>query len=481
MPYRSTGPDVLIIHWCFATMMLGLLSFSAPSYTQDVASDTVIEYCVDPDWMPYEAIRNGKHVGISADYLRLIAEKSPIEFKLVVTETWDQSLDFIKQGKCEAISMLNRTPERENYMLFTTPFFEAPNVFVTASSQHFISDYGGLASLRLGVVSGYQNEEYVNLHYPELNLAAYDTENAGLYALFKGEIDVFVGSMLSVISFIQEQGMRGFKIAGFAKPSDIMGMGLSFDRKELLPVLNQAISSITEQEHVAISQKWNSVQVINEIDYRSIWIIVGILSLIGVAVVWRSAYVARFNRVLLNKNELLESLQAELLEKNASLEFMSNHDSLTALYNRHYMVSHCEKEIQRLQRFNQNACLILFDIDWFKQINDNYGHSAGDMILRALAKLINEVIREIDVASRWGGEEFLILCPQTDMEQALVLSQRLKESIEKIEFRKADRVTCSFGVAEYKDNESFIGWFDRADDALYKAKAEGRNRIVQAR
>ena len=136
-----------------------------------------------------------------------------------------------------------------------------------------------------------------------------------------------------------------------------------------------------------------------------------------------------------------------------------------------------EAEIQRTLRHGTPLSLIMMDLDFFKKINDTYGHLCGDCVLREITMLVNRTIRQYDLFARWGGEEFMILSPNNDMENARQLAERLRTEIEGFDFTSAHSVTCSFGVAEFREGDDIDSFTKRADDALYKAKDKGRNRV----
>ena len=119
----------------------------------------------------------------------------------------------------------------------------------------------------------------------------------------------------------------------------------------------------------------------------------------------------------------------------------------------------------------------MFDIDHFKKINDTYGHTTGDIVLKEIAQVVTETIRKYDIVARWGGEEFVILVPNSKAEETALMAEKIRETIEKYAFTEAGTVTCSFGVTEYKDGDSIDSLVTRADEALYKAKEQGRNRV----
>jgi diguanylate cyclase (GGDEF)-like protein len=464
----------LVSTFLFITFAVANTQVTAPQSNPSIT----LTYCVDPDWMPYEAIRAGQHVGLSADYMRLIGQRANIEFQLIATQTWNETLSNLKNGKCDVASMLNRSPERESYLAFSLPYFNAENVFVTNSNIPFIAGYDSIQNKRLGLVRNYRHQEYVQRYYPQLNVTLVDNEVEGLFALAAGDIDVMVGSMLSIATHIQKFGLNDLKVSGLAKPHDQLSMGVIKKHIDILERINQAINKIDETEQVELFRRWNQVTIIDQVDYRVFYGLAAVVLIITSLFIWRNYYIVKFNKALLSKNTLLESLQLELLEKNKQLEFLSNRDALTSLYNRHYMIHRCEQEISGLKRSALDACLVLYDIDHFKMINDTYGHSLGDTILCQLTELVAEHIRDIDVMARWGGEEFLILCPQSNIAAATTLAERIQNAVADFSFATIGNLTCSFGIAQYQNKESFIEWFDRADNAMYQAKEQGRNKIV---
>jgi diguanylate cyclase (GGDEF)-like protein len=156
-------------------------------------------------------------------------------------------------------------------------------------------------------------------------------------------------------------------------------------------------------------------------------------------------------------------------------------DELTGSHNRRHLIKLIENEKDRTARLGSLFCLCLLDIDFFKRINDTYGHSAGDTVLREFALTVQRQIRESDSFGRYGGEEFLLMLPETTLEEAIVLAERVRHSIQKLGFPDISEdlgVTVSIGVAEFRTGESIGQTVARADEALYMAKASGRNRII---
>lgn len=161
-------------------------------------------------------------------------------------------------------------------------------------------------------------------------------------------------------------------------------------------------------------------------------------------------------------------------------KFLAETDRLTGLFNKGKFNEVLKKEVERAKRYKRPLSLIIFDIDHFKRINDTYGHKVGDEVLKELAKIIKSVIRKADFVARWGGEEFVILAPETDLDGALNLAEKLRQTVEKHQFPTVKNVTISLGVAQYIDGETPEEFIIRADMALYKAKENGRNRVEVA-
>lgn len=187
----------------------------------------------------------------------------------------------------------------------------------------------------------------------------------------------------------------------------------------------------------------------------------------------------------------IKSLHDQLSEKVAELEVaksslreLANTDPLTSLRNKRYLEETGSLEVERAARYRRPLSLVIADLDFFKQFNDAHGHPAGDILLRQVAALISQSIRNIDLASRYGGEEFVLVLPETGKEEAGVVAEKLRSQIESHVIldeggQPRGRVTISAGVAAYPDDAADLaGLLRAADRRLYRAKEQGRNRVV---
>ena len=171
------------------------------------------------------------------------------------------------------------------------------------------------------------------------------------------------------------------------------------------------------------------------------------------------------------------SIGVDITDKK-SLEILSRTDKLTHLFNRHKLDESLYLEIERAARYNKKLSLIIIDIDHFKHVNDTFGHQTGDDVLKEVADILQKSIRKIDVLGRFGGEEFLIICPQTDKEGVIILADYIKNNIVIHEFPTVRHITISLGLTTYQAGDNADSMIKRSDDALYMAKNEGRNRAI---
>lgn len=160
------------------------------------------------------------------------------------------------------------------------------------------------------------------------------------------------------------------------------------------------------------------------------------------------------------------------------LEFAASRDPLTGLWNRRYFLDLLDKARQQKRRNDVDYSLLILDADHFKNINDQFGHDKGDEVLVLLAKTLEKRVRETDSVCRWGGEEFIILLPQTDIANAAHLAECLRASVAEMQIPELPRITVSIGVAQHQLEETTESLLKRADAGLYQAKASGRNRVV---
>lgn len=184
-------------------------------------------------------------------------------------------------------------------------------------------------------------------------------------------------------------------------------------------------------------------------------------------------------RLVLENRRLVETLK----RKNEELEQLAVRDGLTGLYNYRYLQEAVQTEVNRSERHGYSLCLMMVDVDHFKQYNDHNGHLHGDEVLKIVGHILGERARRSDTVARYGGEEFCVILPETSFDFAAKIAEDVRRLVENYPFQNRDkqplgRVTISLGIAEFPaDGASARALLDRADQALYRAKTEGRNRV----
>ncbi|WP_270567503.1 GGDEF domain-containing protein [Clostridium beijerinckii] len=215
----------------------------------------------------------------------------------------------------------------------------------------------------------------------------------------------------------------------------------------------------------------------NDINLLVTNIINGFIFFLAIIIISTGVYNSNYEKIAQN---------IILREINTKLNYISSHDSLTELLNRRSFNNHVSEKMRMIGKSKKIATLILIDVDHFKHVNDKFGHSVGDMVLKEISNIITKHIKTTtDLATRWGGEEFLIFLFETSINESYVLAENIRQEIQNKVFvtdKFQIQITASFGISLLKDNfsKSFDTSFKSADIALYKAKNQGRNRIVIA-
>jgi len=263
---------------------------------------------------------------------------------------------------------------------------------------------------------------------------------------------------------INKYEFANLKISGKTPWNFNVRFMLSKNNSLLASAINKAIDTISEKQKQEIYRKWVHVTYQKGYSLKEVFGIIVVSALIMLGLIF---WIRILKKDINNRKELEKELQK-----------LSIIDSLTGIFNRYKIDSALKQQIAYSKRSNTPLSIIFFDIDHFKRINDTYGHQAGDEILKKLTVLIKEHLREYDIFGRWGGEEFIIILPDTSVKQAVKVAQKLKSIIEKNKFKYIDKLTCSFGVTELKPEDNSDSFLTRVDSLMYEAKKRGRNKII---
>ncbi|MFK7159906.1 transporter substrate-binding domain-containing protein [Marinospirillum sp. MEB164] len=439
-----------------------------------------IRVAVDPDWPPFEYYsRDGELLGISRDYLQLLEQRLGVPFELVPPQSWVRSLEQMEQREIDLIPALSATPERSQYMRFTTPYVRSPMVVVTGLQIDFITSFDQLLDRRVAVVRGYASDEHLSRDYPTANLVRVETALEGLRLVASGEVDAYAGNLAVASHLIQREGLANLKISGSTNYGYHLSIGVRSDWPLLQSIMEKALSSISAREQREIYERWVSLVRATGMHWRQalpFFLVGGVIFLITLLY---ALHLHRLYHRMQRTNQALAAAQVELADQHQQLEKISMTDKLTGLYNRHYLDQALQEAVQHAQQDRRPLSVVLFDLDDFKQVNDTYGHQYGDQILVHFAQMASSLLRSSDILGRWGGEEFLLICPEIDGAGAFQVAEKVRRFLSQTPHDKlVQRVSA--GVCQHQLGDTPDQLLKKVDTQLYQAKAAGRNRVSLA-
>lgn len=420
-----------------------------------------ITMCVDPLWYPFEAIENNKHIGIAADVMKDFEKKINIPITYINVKNWQESIDLAKNRSCDIFSIASKTILRSEYMNFTTPYLNLPIVIATTNEKLYIDDIKKLKGKKIAAVQGYSIIETLRTKHPYIEIVEVKSINEGLDLVLQNKVYGYIDSLMVISSSIQKEYTGMLKVSARLNESLSFSVGTRNDEPILYDIFEKLVLSLNEQDMQVIYNSWAStIEEVSSINKENIMKITGLFILLLA--------------IFLNRQYVLNKHNKELLR-------LSTTDKLTGLYNRLKTDEELEKEQKKVVRYENYTCsILLIDIDFFKAVNDKYGHLMGDKILKEIASIIKNNIRDLDIAARWGGEEFLVILPNTNKNEACNVANKLKEIVSKHTFYDLKQITVSIGGIELQKDFKINQSLQKADEALYKSKEEGRNRVTMA-
>ncbi|MEX2474627.1 transporter substrate-binding domain-containing protein [Marinobacter sp.] len=426
--------------------------------------------CVDPDWMPLEGIDDrGRHIGLAAELFRLFADRSGIRFGVYPATDWQTAVEAARERRCDLFPLAMKTPQRARFMSFTEPYLHIPNVVIGRIEAPFIERLRELDGKRVGIVGDYAYAELLRQRPPGVELVEVDDEYEGLRLLQEGELDGYITTLATASHHMQELGLADLKVLGRIPADWALSVATRNDEPILLGIMQKLVASLSAEERKNLDGQWRSVQLPHEIDYSLVWqTLLGALAILALLFYW---------------NRKLNRLNKELAQANATLAHLSVTDDLTQLGNRAYFDRELNHSFQWCQRHQAGFAVAMVDADHFKRVNDTYGHETGDICLKALAETMRAHFRrETDRIARFGGEEFVVFTTYTDegdMIDRLNSFRRAVAETRGICSGQEVELTISIGLAIGIPGATTLSaeFLRRADQALYLAKQNGRNRL----
>jgi diguanylate cyclase (GGDEF)-like protein len=400
-----------------------------------------LKVIVTPNWPPFDFIENNELKGIGIDFWKLIVKKANLKYNFIVEDYWPNVLKAIKEEKADLTVNTSKTKERAEYAIFTKPYMKFPLALVCRKDIKENDIY----KLKIGVGKDYTAEKLMKQHYPKINLIEEKNTIEALKDVENNKIDCVVDNLAVLVYLVNKNHFLNVKLYKKLPIEFKLQIMIRKDLVKLRDKLNEVIDKITPEEKKAIITRY--IGLVNEIKVESkkgkfITILIIVLMTVIIVLFYRYFKILK----------------------------IANYDKLTQIYNRNAL----SKELKEL--LENRGSVIYFDIDHFKKINDTYGHEKGDFVLKELAKVVKENLRKNDIFGRWGGEEFLILLPNSSYEETLKVAEKLRKIIENHDFGGI-KVTVSFGVTYVKKDDNEETLLQRVDEALYEAKNNGRNQV----
>lgn len=471
----------------------------------------------DAGYAPIDMTRDGKHRGIAADYISYISTQLQHSFVASHKGTWADTYEAALFREYDVLSCLHRTTTRSEHFLFSKPYISLDTAIITASNRApMLRDMSmeDLDGKKVAVVAGYFWEDILNEYHPNIKIVKVHSMDEGLIEVAFGSVDAYLGILAPVTYYIAQQNISNLVVAGKTPHRISFSIAVRKDWPELLGIINKVIDTIPMKERMLIEDRWIRLSAVNEkrSDFLlKVFTAFSLFLLVLIFMIWtwgktmklqvarRTKELATLNATLEQRvtgrtkelvvmNEKLTGLHKKLEEDNETLAHLANVDSLTSIANRRMFDAKLQAVFDDRNNYEEKLpmSLLMIDIDYFKQLNDYYGHQKGDDVLEQVATALTKNLRRSsELVARYGGEEFVIFIENCTQQQAIAMAEKKRQAIESLSIEHLNSMvsnclTISIGIAvvpqgKYVSPEKMLAV---ADKALYEAKNAGRNRVI---
>ena len=426
------------------------------------------------NYAPLLFMNNGTPTGLGVELVHAVLHSAQIDGELELME-WDEAQNQMKAGKADALVLINKSPARLQRYDFSEPLLESDFSIFHHISRPEITSLNSLAGLKVGSEKGGYARTILE-NNPHIKIVTIPNWLTGFRMIEAGTIDALLTEKWVGEYTLSQHQISDIAISPIPTKKTTSYIAVAKGNKALLDKINEGLRELSETDvRERILSRWSS-EAITYITNRELkaerlhnlmlFLAMALLSILGVL----GVYSMYQQRIIKQQNQKLQ-------DYNTQLEELFVTDKLTGLYNRHKLDDTLISELMRFKRYKTPLSIIIMDIDFFKSVNDTYGHQVGDEVLKNVAHLSKNALRSSDILGRWGGEEFLIICPETDLDSTYILAEKLRSILESHEFVNVGNITASFGVTTATIGASGDDLIAQADDALYKAKSKGRNGV----
>lgn len=471
-----SGPKQINI---FLLLLLFFIGTEVAATEEPVTEPALPDHLVvanSASWVPYSFLdQAGQPRGILTDLWRLWAEKNgiSIEFNLV---DWDKSIELVRSGAADVHGGLIATPAREDSLHFY------PNEILRIRTLVFLHEdieFRTLAKLtdtEIGVVASSHEEDFIHASYPNIKLKPYPNSKLMVEAAVADELKVFVSDYPT--GYFHLIALKSLDL--FATGPTLYTLPIrAATRKNKSRLPDSVVAGarkISTSERERITERWFIPPRPPSKWLVAIEIVIGLLLLFAAI----GAHLLSLRRTIKVKTAALQETVIKLETANRELGLLARTDPLTGIANRLSFFEQAPIELARAKRYGHTFSLAMLDLDHFKTFNDQFGHQAGDDILRHLTKTVAAQLRPSDLLARFGGEEFILLLPETGRSAAAGLLERALKDITATPLQCGDKnliVSFSAGVAEFYVDATIDTLIKQADTALYQSKESGRSRV----
>lgn len=420
--------------------------------------DNSFALLVQNNKIPFSFKTTDQLIGAELDFWNLISKKLSKSFnieEMIKSEFINIFSDSIK-GKF----IYSFEEHNSNKYVYSEPIIKIPIAIATKNNINYINDLSTLNYIKIGIIKDLKITQVLKKDYPNIEFEEIDTVSNGIDKLNNNEIFGLIDNFYTLSHSINKIKSNELKINNSLKYEIAMRLEVEKENEKFIQLINKVLTTFTKKERNDILDNYQLVSYQQDFDF--LYVIKIVIPLIILLIV-----LLFFNYRL--KNEIKRRKKTE-----KELSKFANKDSLTNIYNRRKIEELCENELKRSERYNSNLSLIFFDLNDFKLINDFLGHHKGDDVLIKIANVVSNNIRSTDYFGRWGGDEFLLVLPHTDISQTEKIIKVLEKKINEINFNLKERlqVTCSFGLCQYEKNDTLDSLLKKADLSMYNIKNE---------
>ena len=411
--------------------------------------------------IPFSFKNSNNLIGIEIDFWNLFSEK--LNKPLSIEEVIENKFLNIFSNSIKARFVYSFEKESSDEFLLSNSIAQLPIALATKSNINYISNLSSLNNVKIGVVKNLSILQTLKKDFPNIVFTEVNTLAEGIDELESNKIFGLIDNLFLLSQKIEKLQINELKINTTLKHKLNIYLEVKKQDEEFITIINNIIDSLSEKEKNGILNSYQLILYQNDIDfYYVLKFIIPLIILLSIFIF--------FNYRL--KNEIIRRRGIEKM-----LSKFANNDSLTLIFNRRKIEELCENEIRRSERYKNVLSIIFFDVNDFKIINDKLGHHKGDDVLIKIAEVIGQNIRSTDYLGRWGGDEFLIVLPQTNFSETQSIIKTLESVLCKIniDLKIKQEISCSFGLAEYIENDTLDSFLKRADDSMYIKKNKYRD------